>query len=55
MLTRVGAMLPVIRAHVDRHLPRLCNRMLRATTGAGLPQAFQILDSQGPARAVSAC
>jgi DNA helicase-2/ATP-dependent DNA helicase PcrA len=59
MLTRVGAMLP---AASPSSMPRgmwigtfhgLCNRMLRAHhRDAGLPQAFQILDSQDQLAAV---
>ncbi len=47
MLTRIGAMLPInIRGMWVGTFHGLCNRMLRAHhRDAGLPQAFQILDS----------
>jgi DNA helicase-2/ATP-dependent DNA helicase PcrA len=58
MLTRVGAMLPAASSSMPRGLwigtfHGLCNRMLRAHhRDAGLPQAFQILDSQDQLAAV---
>ena len=54
MLTRVSAMLPVnTRGMWIGTFHGLCNRMLRAHhRDAGLPQAFQILDSQDQLAAV---
>jgi DNA helicase-2/ATP-dependent DNA helicase PcrA len=54
MLTRVGAMLPVnTRGMWIGTFHGLCNRMLRAHhRDAGLPQAFQILDSQDQLAAI---
>src|SRR6185436_14108059 len=58
MLTRVTAMLPAASSNSPRGLwigtfHGLCNRMLRAHhRDAGLPQAFQILDSQDQLAAV---
>ena len=54
MLTRVAAMLPVNpRGMWIGTFHGLCNRMLRAHyRDAGLPQAFQILDSQDQLAAV---
>ena len=48
MLTRISAMLPDQHArHVGGHLPRPVQPLLRAHyRDAGLPQTFQILDSQ---------
>jgi DNA helicase-2/ATP-dependent DNA helicase PcrA len=55
MLTRLAAMLPVHpRGHVDRTFHGLANRMLRLSLPRmpGLPQTFQILDSQDQLAAV---
>ena len=54
MLTRLGAMLPVNpRGMWIGTFHGLCNRMLRAHhRDAGLPQTFQILDSQDQLAAV---
>ncbi len=54
MLTRVGAMLPVnTRGMWIGTFHGLCNRMLRVHhRDAGLPQAFQILDSQDQLAAI---
>ena len=54
MLTRLGAMLPVNpRGMWIGTFHGLCNRMLRAHhRDAGLPQTFQILDSQDQLGAV---
>jgi len=58
MLTRVTAMLPASSSNAPRGLwigtfHGLCNRMLRAHhREAGLPQAFQILDSQDQLAAI---
>ena len=54
MLTRLGAMLPVnTRGMWIGTFHGLCNRMLRAHhRDAGLPQAFQILDSQDQLAAI---
>ena len=51
MLTRLGAMLPIpVRGMWVGTFHGLCNRFLRAHWKlAGLPQGFQILDSQRPA------
>ena len=54
MLTRLSAMLPVSpRGMWMGTFHGLCNRMLRAHhRDAGLPQAFQILDSQDQLAAI---
>ena len=47
MVARLTAMLPVnVRGMWIGTFHGLCNRLLRAPQGGGLPQAFQILDTQ---------